>query len=275
MTELANTFSYDPREVHARGSAMAKPLHGDDQQFVTFDYHPALNRAKSRAEGRPVYENEIWVKIIAPGEAKVQETHRKANDLDKRRFPAQWQAFQQGRPQISEGTMLEHLFPAEPNKVKMLNHYNIFTIEQLANLNATGMSQIGMGAMQDVERAKQYISQAEKGVNYHKFNTLMEQKDQQISVLQQQVTQLGQQMQAMMQAQQPPQNQFPPQMPPQMPPQLPTPPNIEVAQALMGGGGETFMNVPDLSNQVEASDMQPQKRRGRPAGSKNKPKENE
>ncbi len=264
MSELAiPNYTYDAQEVHARGAAMAKPMAGDDQQFVIFDYHPALNRAKSRQEGRPVYENEIWVKIIAPGEAKIQETHRKANDLDKRRFPRQWQAFLQGRPQITEGTVLEHLFPDQPNKVKMLNHYNIFTVEQLANLNATGMSAIGMGAMQDVEKAKQYIAQSEKGVNYHKFNTQMEQKDQQISALTQQIANLSAQMTQMMSVQQQALMQ-----PAAL--QVPTPP---MAQMLMQS--DDFMNTPDLSTQVEASATQPQKRRGRPAGSKNKPKENE
>lgn len=261
MSELAvPNYTYDAQEVHARGAAMAKPMAGDDQQFVVFDYHPALNRAKSRAEGRPVYDNEVWVKIIAPGEAKIQETHRKANDLDKRRFPRQWAAFVQGRPQITEGTTLEHLFPDQPNKVKMLNHYNIFTIEQLANLNGTGMNAIGMGATQDVEKAKQYIAQSEKGVNYHKFNTQMEQKDQQISALTQQVANLSAQMTQMISAQQ--------QVMQAPRPQIPTP---AVAQTLLQS--DDFMNTPDLGNQFDASDMQPQKRRGRPAGSKNKPKE--
>lgn len=270
MTELANNYQYDPQEVHARGAAMAKPLHGDDQLFVQFDYFPSLNRAQSRAQGRPVYDNDVWVKIITPGEAKVQEVHRKANELDKRRFPRQWMAFQQGRPQITEGTMLEHLFPDQPNKVKMLNHYNIFTIEQLANLNATAQQQIGMGALQDTQKAQQYIAQAEKGVNYHKFNTQMEAKDQQISALTQQVQQLSAQMQAMMQAQQQPvmQPQFVER------PQIPAP---AMAQALMQP--DAFMATPDLSQQVaypapnQVAAPAP-RRGGRPKGSKNKPKEN-
>lgn len=290
-TELAQ-HTYDANVVAQQGHAMARSGPGDDQKFVEFDYHASLNRARSKQEGRPVYDNLIWVKIITPGEAQNQVIHRPSNDSDKLRWPSQWQAFQQGRQQVADGTPLELLFPAEPNIVKTLRHYNIITVEQLANLSAHGQGAVGMGAMQYVNKAKQYVAQAEKGVNYHAFNTEMEIKDQKIEALKVQVAEMAAQMQMMLQSQQ----QFTQQaqlnvqrpQPFQTPQQwqneqMPSPSfdaqadmiaNTLTQQAITQAPvnmSSDFMAMPDLGAQVTLTEP---KKRGRPAGSKNKPKEN-
>lgn len=269
FTEFAPMNAPDLNQLRTQHYAMVSSGVKDDGKIVGFYYKPLLNAAKSRGEGRPVYDNIVHVKIMEPGD-KLSVVDRPAVDSDKQRWPMQYNQFTMGKKQVSEGAPLDLLFPDKPNIVATLNNFNIQTIEQLAALSAHSISTVGMGAQDWVNKAASWIKMSEKGVDHHKFNTAMQAKEDEISALKMQVKQLSDQMQSiLMQRQQ--------QTQPQMPPQ-----NYDHQSSLIANtmkedfSGEVLppaqfnhgMEVPDLSNETIAA-----KRRGRPAGSKNKPKE--
>ena len=223
----ASDFTYDKQSVHSNGAAWASPIKGDDQLFVVFDYYDVLNPTKSKQEGVPIYDKPVWVKIIQPGEHAVQTIHREANDSDKMRFPRQWAAFESGRAQVPDGTPLNLLFPDKPNIVASLKHFNILTVQQLANLTGHAIGKIGMGGQMYVNQAQAYLQKAEKGVDYHVFNMEREEQRKENERLTQELAQMKSQMQGLLQSRSMPMETQQPFIPqPQEAPYRPSAPDL-------------------------------------------------
>lgn len=136
----------------------------DEQSMVRFFKHPQLSKIQSEERGLPVYHDVDMIEVMQPGEKESVQVL--ATEWHKRRFPKQWQAFQEGIDQTMTGTPLDHLFPAEPGTILTLKSFQIHTVQQLAALSDTGINNIPMGR-QMVDRAKQYLGSAEHGTEYH------------------------------------------------------------------------------------------------------------
>src|SRR5258708_25769374 len=77
---------------------------------VAMFYNKAVNNpAKSAEQGRPVYENRVFVRIAPPGE-RLNIVDRPLQENDKHRYPIQWAQFQQNREQLPEGTPIDLLY---------------------------------------------------------------------------------------------------------------------------------------------------------------------
>jgi|ERR1700722_5699594 len=155
---------------------------GDPSMVVMFYHKPVRNMAKSVEEGRPFFDNKVFVKIHPPGE-RLNIVDREANDSDRRRFPIQWAQFQQNSPQVSDGTPVEMLFAANPATAAALQASGVHTVEQCANLSAHAIETIGMGAQNWVNDAKRYLEVANKGVKASQLKAALEDKDREINSL--------------------------------------------------------------------------------------------
>ena len=265
-------------EINARGFAMAPAGVKDDGKIVAFYYHAELNRVKSSGAGAPIYDNKIYVSVQNPGEKDCIK--REARDEDKHRWPGQWQAFQQGRKFISDGTPLEHLFPNRPDIVATLNQFNIQTVQQLAGLSGDAISRAGIGVGNWVEDAKRYLASASKGVDFHRFEQERQKWTEEKGAMQKQITDLGNQVRQLIQGQTQramPQpgydaqshvtantmnDRYPPM---QTIPEAPTPEAVDLSGYVQTSGTQPIAQ--------HFTEPLPAKRKGRPAGSKNKPKE--
>lgn len=175
-------LTYDERAVKQQGWGMASSGPKDDGLIVGFYKRSVLNAARSKEEGKPVYEGRDFVKIQHPGETQ-NIVDRPIQDSDRHRWPRQWHLYQQGVNQAPDGVPLSLLFPAKPEIETTLRGYNIHTVEQLANLSAHAISTVGMGCQEWVNGAKRYMEQASKGVNHHQFEKAMAEKDSRIAAL--------------------------------------------------------------------------------------------
>jgi hypothetical protein len=257
-------------EIANRGWGMAPSGVSDDGKIVGFFYKAVLNRAKSTSV--PVHDNVVCVRIQNPGERDYIE--RKAREEDFNRWPRQYHAFTQGRKFVSEGTPLELLFPDQPNIVATLNAVNIHTVQQLANLSGDAISRGGIGFQDWVTKAKKYLESAEKGVNFQKFEAEKTKWEQERASLQKQISDLATQLQQVVQKQTGmgmPQQQYAPQPP--MPPQNYDHQSSMIANTMQADFSGQVMTPADFSHDVQPNPNTPVKRRGRPAGSKNKTKE--
>lgn len=256
-------------EVNSRGWGMAPAGVSDDGKIVGFKYVSVINRSKSAGQAVPIHDNLVFVRIQNPGERDYIE--REAREEDKQRWPRQWHAFTQGRKYVAEGTPLELLFPDQPNIVATMNAVNIHTVQQLANLSGDAISRGGIGFQDWATKAKKYLESAEKGVNFQKFEAEKRKWEEERAALQKQVTDLANQVQQLVQKQtgmgMPPQ-QYVPQPP--MPPQ-----NFDHQSAMIANTMAEDFSGEVLPAADFSADVQPNpatKRRGRPPGSKNKPK---
>ena len=145
--------------------------------------------AKSLEMGRRYCVNQVWVKIQHPGE-NFNIIEREATDQDKMRFRNYWSAFVQNRTQVPEGSPIDLLFPNHPAVGENLRAMGIFTIEQCAKLSANAIDNIGRGGQEYVNRAQAYLSQADKGKNFHKLQKQLDDARTENRVLSHQVGQL-------------------------------------------------------------------------------------
>lgn len=155
---------------------------GDPSMVVMFFLKPIRNPAKSTAQGRPFFEDKVFVRIHPPGE-RLNIIEREANDSDRRRFPMQWAQFKDNAPQTADGTPIDMLFASSPSIAAALKASGVHTVEQCAKLSAHAIETIGMGAQQWVNDAVRYMEVADKGVKASQLKHIVEEKDREINSL--------------------------------------------------------------------------------------------
>lgn len=117
----------------------------DDALIVKFYINPVQNNFESSKQGRPIFEDVIYVHIAVPGD-KNNDWHMVARSDHKARFPRQWQHFENRTKgdareigtQVSEWPVLTRSQAEEFRAMKF------FTVESIAgasdqNINALGM----------------------------------------------------------------------------------------------------------------------------------------
>lgn len=195
MNDFANLAR--PTGIQWNGPHSGLVQYGDDSRLVVFFYQrPVLNDAKSRELGKPFYEEMTYIKIEEPGE-RLNKVDRPVTDNDKYRFAVQWNRFLQKLEQKPEGVPIDLLFPNNPAIPENLRGYGIYTIEQLAGLSANAIDSVGMGCQDWVNLAKDYLKNATDGAVFHKMRLRLEEKDQEIKVLNQRFNTLQAQFNAL------------------------------------------------------------------------------
>lgn len=140
---------------------------GDDSRLLVFFYNrPVLQSVPSQQAGRPIYKDEIYIKIQQPGE-NLNVIDRPIKDEDKIRFRNMWDKFVHDRTQVPEGTPIDQLFPNYPAVAETLRGHGVYTIEQCANLTAHAIDTIGRGGQEYVNRARKYLDMSDKGAEFH------------------------------------------------------------------------------------------------------------
>jgi hypothetical protein len=157
--------------VGGNGSAVQ---HGTDENLrVEFFLHAVENRFRSRKEGRPVFEDKEYIRILIPGDAKtcyeqpVQEEH-------KQRFWKQYEHFKSTGRTATEGTPLEQWPQLNVSMVATLKSLNIFTVEQLSTLPDIHLPKLGPGARDLQNRAKAFLEMANDSAAANKMASLEE-----------------------------------------------------------------------------------------------------
>lgn len=194
--EEATPFA-SPSNIHMTGHIGTVEYGGGDRGMVAIFFNKAVhNPAKSMEHGRPVYENQTFIRVHPPGE-RLNIVERPANDSDRRRWPIQWAQFQQNRQQIPEGTPVDLLYPDHPAIAATLRANNVHTIEQLAELSANAIEAIGMGAQRWVNDGKDFMAKANKGVTITQHRKDLEDRDREIATLKRLIEEQAQQIQMM------------------------------------------------------------------------------
>jgi hypothetical protein len=123
-------------------------------------YNEAVqNNFKTGQEGRPIFDDKIFIRIMIPGDRHTV-VERPCKDEDKQRFPVQWARFQLQESQTADGTPLEQWPMMTPALVRTFKASNVPTVEALANVSDGNLNNLGMGAREWRERAKAYLDHA-------------------------------------------------------------------------------------------------------------------
>lgn len=108
---------------------------GDESKLLVIFYdHAVQNAFRSTQEGRPVFDKQVWIKIMAPGN-KNQIVERKSRDEDRERFPAAWHRYTNRITEAASGTPIEQWPRVSVSQVAEMKAMNILTVEHLAGLS--------------------------------------------------------------------------------------------------------------------------------------------
>lgn len=161
---------------------------GDNKLFVAFYNGAVVNEAKSIEAGRPIHDDVEMVKIIVPGQRDSVVAY--ATPEYQRRFPKQWAQFKANKEQVGSGTPLTELTWLTVAQVADLKAVNVHTVEQLAGISdSQAHSFMGFHALK--QRAEAYIDAAKGNAPLIQMQAALEERDEQIKVLQDQIAQIA------------------------------------------------------------------------------------
>jgi hypothetical protein len=138
----------------------------DASLHVVFYSKPVQNDFETKTQGRPIFSDMDWVKIIVPGDKNnIIDTY--AREDHKSRFPIQWARYQNQKQGTSEtGTPLTAWPLISAAKAEELRALNFKTVESIAHASDGQLQSLGMVAgMAPHEfraRAQRYLQAAKE-----------------------------------------------------------------------------------------------------------------
>lgn len=147
---------------------------------VIFRMHAELNESKSRAQGRPIYDEYEVCEISFPankhtvgvfpateyaGWGDDPVTGQRTRITYAQKYNQQYLAFKSGSAQSLGGTPLEELTFLTQGKRLELKALNIHTAETLAALDGAQLKMLGMGGRELKNQAQTYIDAASKSAD--------------------------------------------------------------------------------------------------------------
>jgi len=160
----------------------------DSKLYVQFYIRPVMNNFKSSQEGRPIYEEKEYIRIVIPGDSKTT-VDCPVDESFRQRFPQQYDKFKRGLEQAVEGTPLEMWPQMTVGLCAELKAMNVSTVEQLAALD-DGKAQRIMGNFDLRRRAQVFLDAAKGEAASNKLTMELEKRDDEIALLKQQMQQI-------------------------------------------------------------------------------------
>lgn len=146
-----------PHSYDVLGGGVAVPRWKNDEKLTVEFYEDQIFNEFRTKESRQIeYDTVEMVKIINPADRFSIECH-KVDEIDRRRFPLEYQLFKSGRNQIV-GTAIETVDFVSQNQAAKLRHIGIRTVEQLERLTATEQMQVGLDGKELRDNAAKYMT---------------------------------------------------------------------------------------------------------------------
>jgi hypothetical protein len=145
----------------------------DEVLVVLFKYHAEENELKTLEAGRPIFDDKEMCEIRAPGSKDIKvfpahffsrwvddpRTGRQYKQTYAERFRHQYQQFKAQASQTKTGTPLEHAPFLSEGKRSEFRAQNIYTVEQLADIEGAELKNLGPGGREMKNAAMAYIEE--------------------------------------------------------------------------------------------------------------------
>lgn len=126
--------------------AIESDIQNANSRLVVFFHKKAKkNNFKSEQEGRPIFDDVIYIKKMVPGDS-LSIIDRPMYESDKNEFPLQWAHYQnrQSDDQMISGTPLIEWPILTTAQAEELRGLKFYTVENIANASDTQLQRIGM-----------------------------------------------------------------------------------------------------------------------------------
>ncbi len=151
--------------------------------YALFFKQPVQNNFKTKQEGRPIFEEQDYIRIVIPAN-KLESPVRPVRDEDKEKWPREWARYQRGEQEAVEGTPLDALTQLSGSRKQELKALNIHTVEHLAAVGDQNLMNMGMGARQERDAAKAFLAMAKDQSAFTKLTADNEYMRGQIELMQ-------------------------------------------------------------------------------------------
>lgn len=138
---------------------------------VEFFVKPVENIRLSKEAGRAIYEDVEYVRIVLPGDSKMERvtrademhyvSHERRQMTYAQRFKAAYDAFKDEREDFMHGTPLSAVTFVTPAQREELAEQKVRTVEQLAGLTDRAIGRMGPGWRERVEQAQAFLKRAD------------------------------------------------------------------------------------------------------------------
>jgi hypothetical protein len=171
------------------------PTMPQDGVRATFYYHTLLDEDETKKEGRPIYKEHVYARIIVAGD-RSNILERPATTHDRVRFPVQFQQFLAREEQKSVGYPLAEWAGISRALVEELKFFHIHTVEELAAVSdVNGQKFHQFMALR--ERAKVFLQELEDSAPREKMLAELADRDAKIALLMQQQADMIEEMKAL------------------------------------------------------------------------------
>jgi hypothetical protein len=156
--------------------AIESDVRGADSLLsVTFYRKPIEIKDETLAQGRPIFKDADWVRIMTPGD-QLNIIDTIARDNHKARFPQQWAAYQNkvGNEEAIVGTPISQWPLVSMSQAEELKGIKFHTVEAVANCSDQQLQRIGMIAGMSPhafrEKARAFLNLAQDTAEIEKRN---------------------------------------------------------------------------------------------------------
>ena len=160
----------------------------DKKLYVNFYVRAVMSGFKSAQEGRPIFDEVDYIRIIIPGD-KNSILDVPVDEQHKMRFEAQYDRFKKNQEQAVSGTPLEVWPQMTVGLVAELKAMNVHTVEQLADM-PDQLAQKIMGSHALRTKAKTFLDAAAGEAGNSKLALELEKRDNEIDLLKKQMADL-------------------------------------------------------------------------------------
>jgi len=131
----------------------------DSALHVQFYKHAELNSFQTQKEGRKIFEEHVYVRILMPAN-RLNIIERRATEEDRKRFRRQFVAFVEKGESLQLGTPLDQVPSISASQVLELKALKIDTVEQLAGMPDATVQLLGTGGQELKQRAVKFLDRS-------------------------------------------------------------------------------------------------------------------
>lgn len=144
----------------------------------------------SERAGRPIFVEKEFVEILIPGDNRTVRV-AEVSDEHRARWPQHYEAFKKGQEAPLNGTPLEAWPALNTAQVAELKALRVFTVEDLANMNESFYSNVGMGTRDLAKKAKAFLELAAGTADVQRMEAELSRRDAEIADLKRQIAELA------------------------------------------------------------------------------------
>lgn len=156
---------------------------------VTFYSRAIQNNFESQKQGRPVFEDCDFVRILTPGnQLNIIDTF--AREEHKQRFPIQWQRYKNNAGEQLIGTPVDQWPVVTRAQAEELKGLKFYTVEQIAGCSDVQKQALGMIGPMLVAQAKAWLAKAADSAAVTAQAAELKKRDDTIDAMKKQIDQM-------------------------------------------------------------------------------------